>query len=61
MKVQYTVVENAGYVGECDVRSFDTYSRAAAFAHRNYPGEEIDELNVAVRRDNPDGTSTYEL
>ncbi|WP_338811196.1 hypothetical protein V2V90_23975 (plasmid) [Agrobacterium leguminum] len=35
-KKQYTVVENAGYERECDVRSFDSFSDAIKWRDSYY-------------------------
>ncbi|WEJ60221.1 hypothetical protein [Devosia sp. FJ2-5-3] len=62
----YTVVENAGYERETDLRSFPTYGAAQAFLERQYTNDERDVmsetcLHPAIRLDRADGTSSYEL
>lgn len=63
---RYTVVENAGYERECDIRSFASYQDAIAFIKRNYTDEERDMaddacLHPAVRLDKANGEQTYEI
>lgn len=65
-KDRYTIVENAGYEGECDCRAFDTYAEAIAYRDRVYTAEELDImsldcLHVDIPLDRADGTRTYEL
>lgn len=56
----YTVVENAGYVGEHDRRDgFKTSEAAWRWAQRQYGLGELNRLNVEVRRDLGD-EKTYE-
>lgn len=56
----FTVVENAGYEGECDMRTaFSTSEGAWKWARRHYRAGEIEALHVAVARDTSDGR-TYE-
>ena len=57
----YTVVENAGYEGENDVRTaFSSAEAAWRWAERYYQGDEIETLHVQVARDTQDGRS-YEF
>jgi hypothetical protein len=49
--MRYTVVENAGYEGERDIRSFSNLIRADAFVRRWYDEDEIETLHVAIRKD----------
>lgn len=63
---RYTVVENAGYERENDIRSFPTIRQALAYVERQYSADERDImsddcLHVAIRLDKADGSSTYEL
>jgi hypothetical protein len=56
----YTVVENAGYEGEQDVRTaFSTSEAAWRWAERHYRKSELEDMHVQVRRDSP-GERTYE-
>ena len=56
----YTVIENAGYIGECDVRTaFSTAGAAWRWAERHYGKRQLEELHVQVARDSRDGR-TYE-
>jgi hypothetical protein len=56
----YTVVENSGYEGECDVRTcFSGPEAAWKWAERYYSADELESLHVQVRRDSKEG-STYE-
>jgi hypothetical protein len=47
----YTVVENAGYEGEREIRTFSNLIRADRFVTRWYEPEEIYTLHVCIRRD----------
>ena len=65
-KDKYTVVENAGYERETDIRSFETIRQAVAYVERQYTADERDTmsddcLHVAIRLDRADGTQSYEL
>lgn len=57
---KFTVVENAGYEGERDIRSFEFHDDAEAFIERFYSVDEEREMHVVVRLDRADGSSTYE-
>ena len=57
---QYTVVENAGYVGEADVFECLTRAEAIAFIRGQYDRDEIESLHVAIRTDFADGSSEYQ-
>lgn len=46
--VQFVVVENAGYIGECDVARFGTRWAAEKWMDRTYSPREIDALHVDV-------------
>lgn len=59
--MKYAVVENAGYVGETDRRSFKSYRQAVDWLNAEYDADERDELHVAIAADLPDGTRTYEV
>jgi hypothetical protein len=59
--VGYTVVENAGYEGECDICTFPTLSHAISWVRNQYEEDEREELHVQVRKDFPDGEGTYEF
>jgi hypothetical protein len=53
---RFTIVENAGYVGECDITSFPTLREAMSYRERKYTPEELDEfdpdcLHVDIRQD----------
>jgi hypothetical protein len=60
----YTVVENAGNVGEYDARAgFQTWSAANDWMIDQYgdPDDpERDQLRPAIRMDGSDGSRTYE-
>jgi hypothetical protein len=51
MASYYTVVENAGYEGERDIRTFASLIAADRWLTRWYAPDEIDTLHVVVRRD----------
>lgn len=56
----YTVVENAGYIGETDRKGgFLRLTEAYKWIERHYEPDEIEELHVTVRRDCGD-ERTYE-
>jgi hypothetical protein len=57
----FTVVENAGYERETDVRSFESYSAAIKFRDNYYVEDEVESLHVEIACDLPDGTRTYEI
>ncbi|MFG1270797.1 hypothetical protein V5F40_22865 [Xanthobacter sp. DSM 14520] len=57
----FTVVENAGYEGENDRRSFDAFDDAVKWRDRWYSRQERERLHVEIRLDLADGTSTYEI
>jgi hypothetical protein len=58
----YAVVENAGYVGECDIRTgLLTYMEASDYMHSYYDQDEIEGLHVDIALDMPDGHRTYEV
>ena len=59
-QAKYTIVENAGYVGECDVESHPSYWRALDRMREIYTPDEIDDLHVDIALDGPDGR-TYEV
>jgi len=46
----WTVVENAGYVGEVRLDGFDSYKEAKQYIEDNYTQDEIEELHVEVAR-----------
>lgn len=63
--MKYTVVEKAGYIGEKDQRSFDTYAAANDWMHEHYTRDELDPLDddclhVDIARDNGD-ERTYDF
>lgn len=58
-KLRYTVVENAGYEGERDVKTCRKYTEACFWLNEKYSDEELSTLHVAVRRDHPNGTREY--
>ena len=60
IKREFTVVENAGYIGEADIRSFPTLGKAIAWRDRHYEPDELETLHVQIACDLPDGTRTYE-
>ena len=60
-KPQYIVVEQAGYVGECDVSSCDTYEEAVAKRDRRYSDEEAQRLHVDIAYENEEGDRTYDF
>jgi hypothetical protein len=45
------VVENAGYEGEREIRTFSNLIRADRFVTRWYEPDEIETLHVLIRRD----------
>ena len=51
----YTVVENAGYEGECDGPHFTTFAAAAQWVNRKYSGAEMVALHVAIACDSDKG------
>lgn len=56
MTAKYTIVENAGYVGERDITSFPTQREARAHRERHYDRDELDSsdpncLHVYIRYD----------
>lgn len=61
LTVTYTVVENAGYVGECDIQDgFKTEREAWDYLRAHYDSDEIETLHVDVRADRSDGAKTYD-
>lgn len=58
---KYTVVENAGYESETDIRSFDHYRDACAFIDRIYETGEAESLHVSIRMDKSNGEQTYDF
>ncbi|SHH47331.1 hypothetical protein SAMN05444169_7628 [Bradyrhizobium erythrophlei] len=56
----YIVVENAGYVGERDVKYHTTLQLAYSWARNNYSDTELDTLHVAICREDKNGR-TYEI
>lgn len=57
----YTVVENAGYEGECEAKvGFRKSEEAWKWAERHYDADELESLHVEVRRDCGD-ERTYEF
>ena len=48
---RFTIVENAGYVGETDITSFLTLREAMAYQRGHYEPDEIEELHVDIRQD----------
>lgn len=60
-KPQYIVVEQAGYVGECDRDRFDTYEQALDWRDNHYEADEIDRLHVDVAYENEEGDRTYDF
>lgn len=62
---KFTVVENAGYVGEQDIRSFDTFRDACAFMKLQYSANELDglhpdSLHVDIRQDWSDDEGAHQ-
>lgn len=57
--VQYVVVENAGYNGECDVGRFGTRWAAEKWMERAYSANEIQTLHVDICMEE-DGQRTYD-
>ncbi|HWJ69149.1 MAG TPA: hypothetical protein VNS79_03755 [Sphingobium sp.] len=57
--VQYVVVENAGYEGECDVAKFGTRWAAERWMERTYSAREIDALHMDICIEE-DGQRTYD-
>lgn len=60
-KAQYIVVEQAGYVGECDRKSFDRYEDALEWRDDHYDDNEIDRLHVEIAFENGEGDRTYDF
>jgi hypothetical protein len=54
---KYVIVENAGYEGGQDVKSFLNYWQAVRWTAKHQ--SEYETLHVGIRRDSPDGTSEY--
>lgn len=44
----WCVIENAGYVGEVNVGSFDSHSKAAQYIDANYTQDEVSNLHVEI-------------
>lgn len=61
MKRKFTVVENAGYIGETDITSFPTLREAIDWLDRHYEPDELETLHVQIACDLPDGSRTYEF
>lgn len=59
--MKYTVVENAGYVGERDVHTANSYMDAIKWRDGRYDDDEIERLRVDIAVDLPDGSRTYEM
>jgi hypothetical protein len=57
---EYIVVENAGYVGERDVKRRPSFKEARKWMAGNYDCDEIDSLHVAICVE-VNGQRTYEL
>ena len=57
---EFTIVENAGYMGEADIRSFPTLREALAWRDRHYEPDELESLHVQIACDRADGSRTYE-
>lgn len=58
---KFIVVEFAGYVGENDRRSFDTYLEASCWMHAQYPGDQWERLHVDIVMELPNGDRTYDF
>ncbi len=58
-KVQFVVVENAGYDGECDVAKFGTRWAAEQWINRKYSAHEVDVLHIDICME-ADGRRTYD-
>ena len=56
----YTVVENAGYDGERDARSFAKYRDALAWMIASYGDDEREMFHLAIARDDADGSRSYD-
>ena len=56
----YTVVEDAGYEGERDIRTFPSLIAADRWVQKFYGADEIETLHVLIRRDRGDERS-YEF
>jgi len=56
----YTIVENAGCVGECDRETKPTYREAEQRMNELYRPDEIQHLHVDIAFDGPDGR-TYDV
>ncbi len=61
MRIQYTLVENSGTEGECDICSFDDYTDAINWRDDHYKNEEIKYLKVEIIADFPNGFRVYEI
>lgn len=57
--MNYLVVENAGYEGERDVGSFNSWPAAFNFVKRVYTADEQDEMHVAICTEQ-NGERSYE-
>ncbi|MEG9884093.1 MAG: hypothetical protein V6Z86_05665 [Hyphomicrobiales bacterium] len=57
----FVIVENAGFVGECDIEKCDSEMAAIDRMEARYSPEERDELHLSIVRILPDGTRTYDF
>lgn len=44
----WCVIENAGYIDEAHVGSFDTFKEAQSYVVENYTKEEVEALHVEI-------------
>ena len=56
----YIVIENAGYDGERDIKSFYVFRAALNYMRTHYDDDEIDSLHVAICRES-NGERSYEI
>jgi hypothetical protein len=49
--MKYVVVENAGYDGEREIKTFSNLIRADDFVRHWYEPDEIETLHVLIRKD----------
>lgn len=60
-KPQFIVVEQAGYVGECDLERCDTYEQALDWRDDHYDEDEAARLHVDIAFENEGGDRTYDF
>jgi hypothetical protein len=48
---KWVIVENAGYIGECDIATCSSYREALHYQNSHYDADEREELHVDIRQD----------